>query len=445
LAGQSIADIDRRFADTAVAKTWEFTAEELDRIGRQMSGVLAAQLETPDGTWITTLASIFSGTSVSLAELAGVSLWKTDVTSRPPVATVLFSSLKHSAHFSGRVVVTKDEINELRIRAHPVRLTSVTPGYPDTEAWGAAISAGEIEASEPFGVLAIHLDPAGGPQQAAVSMLHLLAQQVNQHLAAARALRRETLAVIAAKESERIQRETGAMLHHQIHNDATAILRQAEELIRLDHDIVSPANSQQILQIEAHAVRLFRRLGALPAYSRLAAEDVTRSSTDMRSIPPGSLRNMCTLLARVYSRLYALDRVAFSIDYASFDQPDIFAHADVDLVEEALTCLLDNAGKYAKQGVPVVIRMARLQEPDALRVALVVENQAGQVVRPEHVAHMKEKGWQSERARADFGLGGLGLWLADSCMRAQGGRLDIGATARGLTRISLVLELTSAA
>jgi signal transduction histidine kinase len=150
-------------------------------------------------------------------------------------------------------------------------------------------------------------------------------------------------------------------------------------------------------------------------------------------------------------------------------------YTDRDLLEQAVTQILDNAFKYSKPWTAVEItggytsssqkevsaerqaqrevlrqrRAAGEAVPDAppeitvsRRVRIVVRNRGVSLYR-EDVDKCKERGWQSEQAKImSQGGAGLGLWIVDKIMEALGGNLEIEPTDKeGWTQFALVFPV----
>lgn len=115
---------------------------------------------------------------------------------------------------------------------------------------------------------------------------------------------------------------------------------------------------------------------------------------------------------------------------------------DLDFFEQAINCLLDNAGKYSfpKTKIRVTCSLEYKSQGDFFSV--LVTNQ-GIKVWPEEVARMSERYYRGGAAAAATGEGsGIGLWVVDRIMRSHSGFLEIEPTnSRGFTRIRLLFPI----
>jgi signal transduction histidine kinase len=112
--------------------------------------------------------------------------------------------------------------------------------------------------------------------------------------------------------------------------------------------------------------------------------------------------------------------------------------ADFDLMEQALSCLLDNAGKYSFPGTHVDIA-GGLTNTQSFYIS--VTNRGIQLKQTE-IQDCKTRLWRSEHALWTTGEGsGIGLWVVDNIMRAHGGELWITPTNfKGETQFRLVFS-----
>jgi signal transduction histidine kinase len=111
----------------------------------------------------------------------------------------------------------------------------------------------------------------------------------------------------------------------------------------------------------------------------------------------------------------------------------LFVSGVGDLIDQAALILVDNAIKYSPPGGAVEVRAERRGE----RVALVVRDQ-GPGVAPEHLAHLGERFYRPDKARArqsgQDGGAGLGISIARSIAALHQGALTFSsAPGQGLT------------
>ena len=113
---------------------------------------------------------------------------------------------------------------------------------------------------------------------------------------------------------------------------------------------------------------------------------------------------------------------------------------DVNLLEQALGDILENAAKYSWSGTKVRVFGGWT---GGGRFHISVENY-GLEIKTSEVNLCKRRGWQSEKAQDRSGQGtGIGLWIVDNIMTSHGGELEIKATTSyELTQVRLIFPLT---
>jgi len=110
--------------------------------------------------------------------------------------------------------------------------------------------------------------------------------------------------------------------------------------------------------------------------------------------------------------------------------------ADLDLLEQAVNNILDNAAKYSFPNTTVEI-YGGVTRTSHFYLAVINK---GLAIRPNEVKQSVERGWRSDDARLTTGEGsGIGLWIVDHIMRAHKGELVIIPTkSNNLTEVRLV-------
>jgi signal transduction histidine kinase len=99
---------------------------------------------------------------------------------------------------------------------------------------------------------------------------------------------------------------------------------------------------------------------------------------------------------------------------------------DLNLLEHAVSNLLDNAGKYSNRGSRVLVTCGTMDHEKLFYIA--VQNQ-GFRIENEDVAKMAERGWRSDLAwRVSADGAGIGLYFVDAIMKAHKGKLQISPT-----------------
>jgi two-component system sensor histidine kinase MtrB len=236
-----------------------------------------------------------------------------------------------------------------------------------------------------------------------------------------------------------LQRRFVSDVSHELRTPLTTV-RMAGDLIYGSRDTFDPATRRSAELLSTQLDRFEDLLTDLLEISRYdaGAAVLDAEGRDVRDVVLRTVDNAVTLAARKGSWL----RV---------DMPEERAVADIDprRVERILRNLLVNAIEHA-EGTPVHIRVAA----DAKAVAVVVRDH-GIGMTPEEVAHVFDRFWRADPARART-TGGTGLGLAISLEDAHlhggwleaWGRPGMGASFRltlprraGMTLTASPLEL----
>lgn len=129
--------------------------------------------------------------------------------------------------------------------------------------------------------------------------------------------------------------------------------------------------------------------------------------------------------------------VEFKVDQRSYDISHLFRfRVHYDLIEQAVSNLLDNAAKYSDANTEVQI-YGGLTGTGNFHIS--VRNK-GIKLRQEHKTEVVKRGWRSDEAVWCTDKGhGIGLWVVDNIMTTHKGRLEVVPTdERGWTEFKLV-------
>jgi signal transduction histidine kinase len=132
--------------------------------------------------------------------------------------------------------------------------------------------------------------------------------------------------------------------------------------------------------------------------------------------------------------------IKFGVDSSTLDVPGLSrVEADVDLLEQAVGNLLDNAGKYSYDNTSVRI-FGGLTNKRQFHISVVNK---GIKIAPHEVRDCVRREWRSEQAKLLTQEGsGIGLWIVDQIMKVHGGSLVIvPTTPSSLTEVKLVFPV----
>jgi signal transduction histidine kinase len=255
----------------------------------------------------------------------------------------------------------------------------------------------------------------------AISRLRVTEAELKTNMAALRGLQEQ-------------QAQTFEDLEHQL--KSPIVQAYARVQAALSGDASSPkhrSNLQAIRGLCARARRvaistgLFARLArSEPIEARLAT---LRYDDLIKSLVAAAMDNELTVeQARNIS--FVVDRSSFNV-VASLE-----VRADQDLLGQAVGNLLDNAAKYSFANTKVRI-YGGLTKTQRFHVSVINK---GLQIRSAELQQCVERGWRSENARLTTGEGaGIGLWIVNHIMSAQGGELVIIPTDdQGFTEAKLV-------
>lgn len=134
-------------------------------------------------------------------------------------------------------------------------------------------------------------------------------------------------------------------------------------------------------------------------------------------------------------------RRRFYVEPEGFSRIEDFS-VDRQLLEQAVTQVLDNAFKYSFADTSVLVTggYAHGRKSERIRISVIDE---GVPLDVEDLEQCKARGWQSENVRSyTQGGSGIGLWIVDHIMRAMGGDLEVRPTdAKSRTEISLIFPV----
>lgn len=136
--------------------------------------------------------------------------------------------------------------------------------------------------------------------------------------------------------------------------------------------------------------------------------------------------------------------VFFNVNQASFNVlQENRVMVNTEMLEQAVTCLLDNAGKYCFSDTNITISGAIEPEQDKSYFVISVKSK-GIVIKLHEIEKCKERKYRGEEAKSVVGEGaGIGLWITDNIMRAHGGKLEILSNPLTyLTEIRLLFPIT---
>ncbi len=236
----------------------------------------------------------------------------------------------------------------------------------------------------------------------------------------------ETAILVLTDESERERRERAERefvtnAAHELRTPLAAITGAVEVLQQGAKE--TPAERDRfIAHIEREAARLGRLTKALLVLARAQTQ---------QEAPRLSPVELAPLLGEVASGLHPAAGVAVEVDCPA----GLAAHADRDLVEQALANLAANAVKHTETGRVIL----RGRESAGTVLVEVVDSGAG--ISPEEQERMFDRFYRGGRRDAE-GFG-LGLAIARQSIGALGGRIEVDSVRGRGTTVRIVLPAAS--
>lgn len=127
------------------------------------------------------------------------------------------------------------------------------------------------------------------------------------------------------------------------------------------------------------------------------------------------------VLARERLAVAASRYIEKDVEFIGPDEESLMMVGDPDRLEDVLSILLDNAGKYTPEGGTVRLDTARRRDSVTITVS-----DTGRGIAAEDVPRLFDRFFRSERARAEGEAGfGLGLAIAKSIVESMGGTIGV--------------------
>jgi two-component system sensor histidine kinase BaeS len=240
-------------------------------------------------------------------------------------------------------------------------------------------------------------------------------------MAADLAARAEALAA-----SDRMRRQLLADVSHELNTPVTAMRGYLETLSMPELPLDAPTRARYLTIISDETHRLERLIGELLDLARLEGGG-------------GALETAAVAIADLFERVAArhepaLRSAGVTLE-TSIDPAARTVTGDRDRLEQALQNLAANAIRYARPGSTLRLASRRMDGG----VALSVEDEGVDGIAAEHIAHIFDRFYKADAARAGAtGGSGLGLSIVKAIVERHGGAMSV--TSRpGRTVFEMVL------
>lgn len=227
--------------------------------------------------------------------------------------------------------------------------------------------------------------------------------------------------VSESERRERAEREFVTNAAHELRTPLAAITG-AVEVLQQGAKETPVERDRFIAHIEREAARLGRLTKALLVLARAQTQQEAPRLAPVELAP---------LLREVAASLHPAKGVGVDVECPA----GLTAHADRDLVEQALANLAANAVKHTERG------LVTLRARDGRAVVLVEVVDTGPGMSPDELERMFDRFYRGGRRDAD-GFG-LGLAIARQSVRALGGRIEVDSAPGRGTTVRMVLPAAS--
>lgn len=198
------------------------------------------------------------------------------------------------------------------------------------------------------------------------------------------------------KNLERMRREFVANVSHELKTPVTAIKGFTETL--LDGAMEDPETCREFLEIiDTESHRLSRIIQDLLELSKIESKQITLNNETV---------DICKLIQNIIIKMHGQIERAGQTVYLEFPGKPVTAQLDLDLTEQVLINLVDNAVKYTQAGGRIRIKVA--EKDEAIKIS-VRDNGIG--IPPEDIDRVFERFYRVDKTRSRS-AGGTGLGLS---------------------------------
>lgn len=219
----------------------------------------------------------------------------------------------------------------------------------------------------------------------------------------------------------RRQRDFVTDAAHELRTPLT-IIRTAAEMGIEHGSAEEPSRSEITLKQTLHMTRLVSDMSLL-ARADSGMAQIDRATLDLERLVTEVVTDVV---------IVADER---NVSVSSDLVPQVMIEGDSVRLRQVLLILLDNALKHSPDGGVIAVTLETQRRDAVLRIA-----DGGEGIPPRHLAHVFERFYRTDAARAGEGTG-LGLAIALSIVRAHGGRIWAENLADGGAQFGFALPL----
>jgi len=212
---------------------------------------------------------------------------------------------------------------------------------------------------------------------------------------------------------EDLRRDFVANVSHELRTPITSIKGFVETL--LDGALHDPSDAVHFLGIIGRQADRMNNI----IEDLLLLSGIEGSVEEGIRLEPGSVRRVLDEAAQICGPRAAEKKIAIEIECP----PDLTAHMNEALLEQAVVNLLDNAIKYSEKGQPIRMRAAQLE-----REAVIEVIDRGCGIEAKAIPRLFERFFRVDKARSrKLGGTGLGLAIVKHIMQAHDGTVTVAS------------------
>lgn len=269
----------------------------------------------------------------------------------------------------------------------------------------------------------------------ALALAGLVAEQISLYHHLARTLDDRRAAERERREAVLRQQRTNQDLGHQLRTPVLTALRKVNEELKTN---LPPLVRSRLTSIRGSLSWANAMVGGTQMFAQLTERGEVQAT--LRPVTRTDLLAVVQTAAQDEQERLNPDRgIEIMVSPAGFATLDgRTVSMDLDLIEHAVSNLLDNAGKYSSPRTKVEV-YAGVTKTDRFHITF---RNRGLRILPQEVPKCIGRGWRGSDAKLVTGSGsGLGLWLVFHIMKAHNGELLVlPTTPEGWTEIKLLFQ-----
>ncbi len=286
--------------------------------------------------------------------------------------------------------------------------------WPESAKSAVVVPIPGAEASRPFGVLVLGVNPRRAFDDDYEGFFQLVAGQFSSALSNAQSYENERRRAEALAELDRAKTAFFNNVSHEFRTPLTLMLGPLEEFLNAGASPLPAPMRSQIEMIHRNGLRLLKLVNTLLDFSRMEAGRIEAN------YEPLDLATLTADLASAFRSTLEKAGLRFTVDCAPLPDP---VFADRDMWEKIVFNLLSNAFKFTFQG-GVTLRLARENADAVLRVA-----DTGTGIPESELPNLFKRFHRVQNARSRTYEGtGIGLALVQELVKLHGGSVSAEST-----------------